>query len=805
MWREIQYALRLLGKTPGFTALTLFVLAAGLGTAIYMYVLVTTLAYAKLPYPDSDRIVSAGGLINGKEQGGNSVGWYDFQQLSQSQTQFEQLALARNTHTMLSGIAAPRQIMTYNYSNSSPFEITAVPALLGRTLQPDDFTANAAPVTVLSWQVWQSDFNGDANVIGRAVKLDDEPATVVGVMPRDYAFPDTAQMWVPMRSGVMRPGGGPYGRLIGKLKADSSLSAADAELKTIAKRLEQQSPETNANFSFQLLPHTQQEMAGSMVIIALLIGAAIFILLLVVLNAGNLLLARAAERKKEISMRAALGAPRHRLVREMLWEALLLALGGGLIGLFFASWALLWSKQQFYTMANVLPFWWQFSFDSQTLWLALLLTVLTALGIGLYPALQASAGDLNRYLRDGSRGAQSLQLTRMTNVLVVTEIALSVALLIAALTLVASSRNIAAADYGARTNGVLTASLDLYRGIYDQPENMVRFSERLENDLANTPGIEAFALSCHVPGRYGPVWTYQVEGVDVPDRHYPSATRVVTSDQYFRLYGISLINGRLFDSRDQAESERVVIISARFAETNWPGQEAIGKRIDLGYQHADDARKWYTVIGVVGDVIYGAPQSDVATLPEFYLSFRQLPDEDMMISLATNGEPMALALPLTSAVQRIDADLPLQDIMSLSTRLDRSVAGLRFVANLFLAFAALGILLAGSGMYGVIARAVALRTQELGVRRALGAPEDHILLLLLRQGGLRFVIGSVIGVCLGLLMTQTVASILYAVDDARLLITVAVLLLVGALVATATLVPAWRAIRLSPASALRYE
>ena len=806
MWREIQYALRLLGKTPGFTALTLFVLAAGLGTAIYMYVLVRTLAYAELPYPDADRIVSIGAVINGTEQGGNSISWYDFQQMAKAQTRFEQFALMRSTNTMLSGIALPRQISTQSYSSNAPFELTAVPAMLGRILQPADFTDDAAAVTVLSWQLWQNDFNGNRDVIGQVVKLDDEPATVIGVMPRDYAFPDVAQMWVPLRrSGVSQPGDGPYSRIIGKLRAEASLRDADAELKAIAKRLEQQSPVTNANVSVEVYPLTQHEMAGSMVIIALMIGAAVFILLLVVLNAGNLLLARATERKKEIAVRAALGAPRHRLVREMLWEALLLALGGGVIGLFFASWALLWSKQQFFRMTDVLPFWWQFSFDNRTLWLALALTVITALLIGLYPALRASAGDLNRFLRDGNRGAQSLQITRMNQVLVITEIALSVALLIAALTLVASSRNTAAADYGARTEGILTASIDLYRQRYDNLDNMVRFGQQLEADFATTPGVEAFALSCHVPGNHGPVWTYQVEGVEVPDRHYPSATKVVISDNYFRVYEIPLLSGRVFDSREQATSERVVIVSNRFAEKNWPEQQAIGKRIDLDREHAPDDRKWYTVIGIVAEVVYGAPQSDVATLPEIYLSFRQSPDEDMMISVATQGEPMALARPLAQSVVRVDADLPLQQVMSLSDRHALDTAGLDFVAELFLAFGGLGILLAGSGMYGVIARAVALRTQELGVRRALGASEDRVLMMLMKQGGLRFVIGGGFGLAVGLAMTQAVASILYDVDGELMIITVAVLMLVGALVATATLLPARRAVNLSPAAALRYE
>ena len=806
MWKEIRYALRLLGKTPGFTALTMFVLAAGLGTAIYMYVLVRTLAYADLPYPDGDRIATVGEVVNGVEQGGNSIGWFDFQQFKAQQTRFELLAFMRRADGMLSGASRPSQIIAYRFSSGDIFELTSVPALHGRRLQAIDFADDATPVMVLSWQLWQSHFHGDEAIVGKVVRFDDEPVTIVGVMPKDFAFPDVAQAWLPLiRKGTVTPGSGPAGRLIGKLKADVSISEADVALKAIAAQLAQQFPESNANSSVKVWPLTQHEMNNSMGIIRLMIGAAAFILLLVILNAGNLLLARAAERQKEIAVRSALGAPRHRLVREMLWEALLLTVIGGGLGCFLASWALQWSAQQLQQMASSLPFWWQFRFDSEAVLLALLLAVVIALLIGLYPALRTSSGDLTKHLRDGTHGAQSAQLSKMNHVLVITEIAVSVALLIAALTLVASTRNIASADYGARTDGVLTAHIDLYKQQYDEPDNLIRFSEQLESRMQSTPGIAAVALSCHVPGNYGPIWSYQVEGVDVPDKHYPNATKVVVTDNYFSLYGIPLRNGRLFDSRDQKDTEQVVIVSRAFAEKNWPGQNPIGKRIDLDYRHTNETRNWFTVIGVVEKVVYSQPHSDVAMLPELYLSYRQTPNEDMMISLRTQGEPMAMARTLLSEVQRIDSDLPLQDVMSLTERHLRSVAGISFVAKLFLAFGGLGILLAGSGMYGVIARAVALRTQELGVRRALGASEDQVLAMLVRQGGLRFVVGGAFGLMLGLLMTQVVASELYKVETSMYGIALGVLLLVGALVMTATLLPARRAVNLSPAAALRYE
>lgn len=806
MWQEIQYALRLLGKTPGFTALTLFVLAAGLGVAVYMYALIRTLAYADMPFPESDRLTVISAVIDGIEQGGNSLSAFSVAKMAEAQSSFEVFTGSRRGNVTLSGTALPKRLSA-NYNNHELFALTDVPALLGRTLQAADSQTGGSPVAVIAYHVWQNDFAGDADIIGRVIKIDDVPTTIVGVMPMDYAFPDTAEVWLPMSAfGVLEPGDGPFMSIVGRLQDGVSREQADAELKAIMKRLEQQYPATNANNSVMVWHFTQQNMTGSMGIIAVMSAGAALILLLVILNAGNLLLARAAERQKEVAIRAALGAPRTRLVRQMLWEALLLAVGAGLVGIFFASWGLEWSHQQIQFVDDSLPFWWTFELSQQDLGFALVLTLGTALLVGLYPAWRASGTDFNQFLRDGTRGARGLRMTRMTHVLVIAEIALSITLLIASLALVTSTYKSMQADYGARTQNILMGEIDLYTQKYaDAPQQRYRFTEHLQSMLSGQPGVQGVTLGCHLPGMYGPMWTYQIEGQDVPDKRFPTATRVIVADNYFSVFEIPLLEGRLFDGRDTAESERAVIISQSFAEKHWPGQSAVGKRIGLDREHDPNNEKWYSVIGVVREIMYGQPYVPYAHYNDMYISLRQMPIANMLVAVATEQAPASLSRTLAGEVARVDTEIPVNDVMPLTDRIYRYNAGMVFVSKLFLLMAGLGVLLAASGIYGVIARSVALRTQELGVRRALGASESRILWQLMQQGGWRFAVGAVIGVSIGLLMVQALRSALYGVAGEELTMALAVLVLVGGIVALATLLPARRAVNLSPASALRYE
>ena len=818
MWREIHYALRLLSKTPGFTALTLFVLAAGLCVAVYMHAFVRTLGYAELPYPDYERLMMVGAEINGKEISGNAINRFDFQQLAAGQQHFDRFFQSRSDAATLVDGEWPKRLRT-NLSNSQLFDVTAVPALLGKVLQPADSAPGAAPVAVLSYALWQDTFDADPNVIGRTITLNDTPTQVVGVMPAGFAFPNWTDAWLPLPdTPALQPGAGPDAGIIGRLRVGSERHTAEAELKAMASQLEQQFPATNANRNVVVWPFVQQHItSGGMSVLMVMASAAAFILLLVMLNAGNLLLARAAERQKEIAIRSALGAPRLTLVRQMLWQAVLLTMAGGLIGVFFASWSLGWNNQELAGFITHLPFWWRFELTGADLRFAFGLILLTGIAVGLYPALRASSGDLNQFLRDGTRGSNGLKMKRLTDVLVMAEIALSVALLIVALMLSISTYSKVNIDFRARIDNVLIANLSLPATRYPLTAHQT-FRDQLEAAMQAQHGVQQVAFASHLPGMFGAEESYLIEGQQVTDERYPSVQRVIVSDRYFTAFDISLLQGRVFDHRDSS-GDPVVVVSKQFADRHWPQQSALGKRLQLPLvsttapgesaliSSSPEALRWYTVIGVVDDVLY---QQDNMAQPDYsalYFSQRQRPTTELLVAVATTDAPMTLARTLASEVSRLDTRLPIDNVIPLAERIYRytSNAGLVWITKQFLAMAALGVLLAASGIYGVIARSVALRTQELGVRRALGASEQRVLAMLMRQGGWRFAIGGGVGLSLGVLLMHAMRYAMFGLDGKGTAVALTVLLLVGSIVGLATFWPARKAVALSPAAALRHE
>lgn len=802
MGNDFRYALRMLAKTPGFTALTVFVLAAGLGVAIYMFLLIRTLAFAGMPFPDSDRIVVADIVENGFEQNGGNVRWYDFQQFAAQQTSFETFYPNQSSSVIMSGRGLPERLQG-SYTSSTEFDLTQVQALLGRRLLSDDAKADAPNVAVLSYDLWQRDFAGDKNVIGQTLKFDDKITTIIGVMPKDYGFPQNSELWLQWRDpGVKQPGEDPTVLIVGKLKAGVSVATANNELQALAKRIEEQYPSTNSNRGIKVWPLTQITMSNAMPVVALMIGAAAFILILVILNAGNLLLVRAVSRQKEMAIRSALGAGRITLVRGFLVEALLLAFMGGVLGLFAASWACVWTQEQFSFFSDALPFWWHFNLNAPVMIFAFLLCLSTAFAIGLYPAWRTSCGDLNSFLRDGTRGAQGVKVMRMTNVMVIVEIILAIALLIASGVLVRSVQHSLHAEYGARTDHVLSSRMYLYKEQYKTPAAQAQFYDKLLLETASIPGNKGLTLGAALPGQYSEQKSLLIEGMDLPDRHYPKTVYVPVADNYFDLFNMHLLSGRGFDSREQMGSMKVAVVSEQFAQRYWPHQEAIGKRFKLDPENENS--EWLTVNGVVNNVLHGQPVGDYLT-ENVYVSLRQFPMQWIAIAMRTEGSALGYTTTLAQHVALLDADLPIYRVQELDDFLVKNLSGMAFVGKLFISLAILAVLLAGSGIYAVISRSVQMRTQELGVRRALGASDTSIIQLLAKQGLWRLAIGGSIGLALGLLLTQAASSLMYDVGTTTSFVAVLVVATVSLIVMMATLIPARQSVKLTPSSALRYE
>ncbi|MGH8077715.1 MAG: ABC transporter permease, partial [Lysobacter sp.] len=581
MFREWLYVLRLLVKAPGLSLLTTLVFAAGFGLAVYMYVLIKMLAYGDLPFPNSDRIVSIDAVINGVEHEGGRISLHDYQSFAAHQQSFQTFFPGRDEDVIVADGATAKRVFGSS-SGSAMFSLTGVNPQLGRAFGPADEQPGAAAVAILSHRLWQQFYGGDPGIIGRVVKMNDTPTTVVGVMPEGFRFPIASEVWLPfVDSGVVQPGEKPLVQIYGLLKPGISVAAANQDLDRQADQLAQAHPETNQGHSVKVWPFTQAQMANSMGVIAVMAGATAFILLLVCVNVINLLVARAGERQKELAIRAALGAPRHRLIRQMLLESMSLALAGGLVGLLCAAWAMEWSRSQIEGFGEDIPFWWTFNITWETLTFAGVLVLGVGLAVGVLPAWRASGGDLTGFLRDGTRGALGRRVARFTRSMVGVEILLCAALLITSGVLVRSVQLSVNADYGAQTQGVLMGHVSLNQPIYKESDQAVlRFAETVKRELESnlSAGSEAAIVTTLLPGLSGPRSPALTENMDASDKQLPKVLAGSVLPGYFEALGIRLLEGRDFQSSDSATSLPVAVINESFARQFWPNTSALGKR-----------------------------------------------------------------------------------------------------------------------------------------------------------------------------------------------------------------------------------
>lgn len=803
--REWLYVLRLLVKSPAVSLLTILVFTTGFGLAVYMYALLKMFAFAELPFPKSERIVTVDAVINGVGQESGMIPLYDYRHLADNQKTFDIFFPGRSGGVLLSaGSTAMRA--RGNYTGSAMFSLTGVNPQLGRAFGPADEQSGAPPVAILSHRLWQQFYGGDPRIIGRTVKMNDVPTTIVGIMPEGFRFPVSTEVWLPFTDpGVVKPGDKPQVHIYGLLKSGVSIEEANRDLQSHAEQLAETYPQTNTGLSVKAWPFTQANMEGAMGMVAVMASATAFIMLLVCVNVVNLLVARAGERQKELAIRAALGAPRHRLIRQMLLESMTLAVAGGLVGLFCAAWAMEWSRVQFNSLGENIPFWWTFSITWETLVFAGVLVLGLGLLIGILPAWRASGGDLTGFLRDGTRGALGRRVAGFTRALVGVEVLLCAALLIASGVLVRNMHVSENADYGAQTKDVLRGrvSLDQSNVYKDSDEAVLRFAEAVKRELEADldPRTEAAVVTTLLPGQSGPVSAALSEDMDASDKQLPRIMTVSALPGYFEGLNIRLVEGRTLQPSDTASSAPVAVINESLAQQFWPNTSAVGKRVKLDPQ--TPGSPWITVVGVAEQVLHGQPSAKNRAKPVIYLPLGQRIERELTIAVRSPREVSAEVL--VGAVARADSGVPVWAVEPLATVLERNNSGTRFVSWLFVAFALLGLLLAGSGIYAITARSVQLRTHEIGVRRALGANERHVFTLLFRESGKQLVIGSTIGLILGAVMIKLLSEVIYDFRGEAPILFVSVAALLTAIVGAATLIPALRAIRVPPNVALHYE
>jgi putative ABC transport system permease protein len=797
LFRDIRYGARSLMKRPGFTVIALIALALGIGANTAIFSLVNAVLLRPLPFAEPDRLVWAWGNVR---TGSNraSVSPPDFLDYRQQNTAFEEFAAFMPVALNLTGSGEPERLtaagVTGNY-----FQALGVQPVLGRTFLLENEKPGSDQVAVLSYRLWQKRFAGDQSIVNRTIVLDGRTCLVTGVMPQGFNFPQYAELWVPINFEIaagMKQRGAHFMRPIGKLKQGVTLEQAQADTDAIARRLEEQYPDTNKSWNLRLVSLREQLVGNTRPTLFILFGAVGFVLLIACANVANLLLVRAAGRQKEIALRTALGAGRFRIVRQMITESVLLALVGGTLGTLLAVWGIELLVKL--SEGNIPPTA-QVRIDVTVLAFTLLTSVVTGVLFGLAPALRTMRLNLSESLKEGGRvGGDGAQRNRTRSVLVVIESAVAVVLLIGAGLLVRSLIQLQNVSPGFDPQNVLTMRVDLPRGKYSTPEKAESFFTELERRIGSLPGVEDVALITELPlsGQRNDI-PYAVEGrPPVPsDQLFGDDWRRV-NQHYFSAMRIPFLRGRNFTEQEVRESAKVVIISDLLARKVFPNEEPIGKRLILVI-----AREPFEIIGIVGDIRDRA--LEVNPLPAMYLPSNQSGGTNVVVR--TLGDPASLTGAIRKEVRAIDPDQPIAAMRTMNEWMDTAVAGSRYRTALLALFAFVALVLASTGIYGVMSYSVSQRTHEIGVRMALGARRSDVLKLVVRQGMTLVVIGVGLGLVGAIALTRVMSTLLFGVTarDPFTFATVAALLIAVAFVAC--YLPARRATKVDPLVALRYE
>jgi putative ABC transport system permease protein len=809
--QDFRYALRQLRKSPGFTAVAVLTLALGLGANSAIFSVIDAVLLRPLPFHAPSRLV----IVKPTEPGRRDdigVSYPTFLDWRAQNHVFEGLSVFRQDDFTLTGRGEPAHL-TGAVVSANLFSLLGVPPATGRdfTRDEDKPAATGLPI-ILSHSLWQNRFGSDPKVVGQSLTLDGDTFAVVGVMPASFQFPvqrTPVEFWTTIALDSQTVNGAPpmtsqrgagYLDVIARLKPQVAAATAQTEMARIQDGLNRQYPE-NRPKGISLVPEADAVVGDMRQGLFVLLGAVGLVLLIACANLSNLLLARAASRHKEISVRTALGATRWMIVRQLLAESLLLAAAGAAAGLALAAWGI---KLLTALAPGDLPRINESGLNLQVLVFTASVAVLTSILFGLVPALQSAKPELAASLKEGGRsGTETLARGRLRSALVVTEMALAMVLLVGSGLLLRSLLGLGKVDPGFAKDHVMTFGLDL-PGRYGQPQR-VAFYRNLLEQIRSTPGVRSASAAFPLPLSADDVkTTFEIEGRPVKKSEYPVTTLHIIDHDYFRTLGIPLLSGRVFNPQDDAPGATpVVIISERLAKQIFPGEDPVGRRIKPGISSGNSGEPMRVVVGVVGDVKaegLGAP-----SIPESYLSYAQLPFAPMSVVVRTEIAPANMVPTLTTQVQSLDSALPLLHVKTLDEYVDDSIVGTRFETFLLGTFGVLAFVLTAVGLYGVVSYTVAQRTREMGIRLALGADRNAILGMVVKNGALLACSGAVIGLAAAFLLTRLIASLLFGVGPTDPVTFLCVPVALIAVAILASYVPARRAAKVDPMVALRYE
>ncbi len=804
LWQDLKYGVRQLARNPGFTAVAVLTLALGIGANTTIFSVVNGVLLRPLPFPEPDRLVWFNEVQRGES--GFPFSAADFLDYRAQNRSFEHVAAMRTLGYNLSGADRPERIRAGVVSPDF-FPVFKVKPLVGRTLLPQDGVADAPRVAVLSHAFWQQHFAGDASLVGKTIRLNDDSVTVVGVMPPDFKVLGR-DLWVNPRRVVPEVFANTredlsgnramhYLLVAGRLKPGVTLAQAQGDVDGIARRLQQQN---NSDHGVRLVALHQQVTASARPALLLLLVAVGLVLLITCANVANLLLARATVRSKEVAIRSALGASRARVIRQLLTESLLLALVGGTAGLLAAPWGVetlvTFSPQNLPRASSI-------RIDGWVLLFTLGVSMLTGVVFGLAPGLTTGRMNLNDALKEGGR-AESGPSGRghLRSLLIVSEIGLSLVLLTGAGLLLRSFMRLLEVKPGFNPENLVTLSISFSSEKYGQSGRTTQFVKELLPRLESLPGVSGVAIANDLPLEGQDTTTYpSIEGRAPGQQGEQALTGWhVVNPGYFQAMGIPLLKGRNFTDADREGAAPVVVVNQTAAQRLWPGEDPIGKRLRLS---RDESMPWLEVVGLVGDVKHNGLDSEFA--PDAYTPIAQTPWPYVVVALRTESDTEALARAVRAEVLVIDADMPVFGVRTMNEVLRETVAERRFTLAMTGLFAALALLLAAVGLYGVMAYLVNQRSHEIGVRRALGAHSRDIFRLVIGQGITLTLIGIGAGLLGAFALTRFLASLLFGIAPRDPLTFIGVPLLLVLVAALACWVPARRAMRVDPMTALRYE
>ncbi len=804
--RDVRYGIRSLLKSPGLTLVAVLALTLGIGLTTTMFSIVYGAIMKGLPYPDGGRVVvvQRSNAVRGIDRQSLSIqDYFDYKAQQRSMTG---LAAFTSGTIFVSGTEKAERF-DGSWITANTFDVLGVRPFLGRNFRTGEDTPSGELVAIVSYSLWKERYNGDAGVIGKAIRVNGAPAIVVGVMPDGFAFPNNDRIWIPLQTDPLatKRGEGQFVQAFGKLKPGISLDQATADVNTIAQRLGAEYQESNAGFSASVQGFIDSYVGKEpRQLLFTMLGAVFFVLLIACANVANLLLDRAAHRTKEVGVRTALGASRSAVIRQFLAEALVLSAAATAFGILAAYFGIAAFNRVIGGLGpSDVPFFLDIRLHPPVLLFTIAVSIATTLISGAIPAIQSARADINEILKDDSRGASSFRIGRISKALVIFEVALSCGLLVAAGLMIKSVSNMRTLDPGFATTNVFTARIG-FPVAYTDTVAEWRFFDDVIQKVSALPGVQAAALASGLPAAqqgFGGT-SFAIEGQTyLKDKDFPNSDRAAVTPNFFVTLNSPLVEGRVFNDADRPGSLPVVVVNRAFVTKFYKGIDPIGKRIRLG--GSQSTAPWSTIVGVVGDMFAGHQENPKA--PAMFQAFAQARASFVYITARTAGPPLAITQTVRDAVSSLNADIPLYWVQTLETAISNRLWFIRVFGTMFMIFGFVALFLASVGLYAVMSFSVSRRTREVGIRMALGANAGDVVRLIFGQGLWQLGIGMAAGLALALAISRLMTVVLFQVQPRDPVILGGVASVLGVVGLIACFVPATRATRVDPLVALRSD